>query len=392
MLVLAVFMLLCGLSSTLFYLVLPLSRASASDLASNAIFGSSAGLGILFGAVLVWQGINLVSGHASRTAARAFPPLIFFIVAFAVTLPLGLASLQVKSFANYLFPPWYFFAAVIPALGILAYAAHRLGKASGFRALVTAFTWGALGATSIAVVLELVTAFVLVLIAVLVAGVLSGDQNFFQQLQSNLTRMRGSFDLNSATSLFANPMVVLGALIYFAGIIPLVEETLKTLIVAFVDPRRTQRQDAVLWGIAAGAGFAIIENIFNGSAVLSLWAMTVLTRVGATSMHIANGVTMGRGWYAARVERRWRKLFIAFLTSVLFHALWNALAILLSGSALYLTGSSTATTVPANLLVLAIATALIILTVLSWVWIVYSVRSVREPLPPKNLTEGDVLT
>ncbi len=391
MLVLAVFMLLCGFASTLLYLLMPLSRASASDLASNAIFGSSAGVGILFGAVLVWQGINLVSGHTSRTAARAFPPLIFFIVAFLITIPLGLASLEFKSFANYLFPPWYFFAAVIPALTILAYAAHRLGKTSGFRALFTSFTWGALGATSIAVVLELSTAFVLVFIAILGAGLISGDPSFFQQLQSNLTRMRGTFDPSATTDLFANPITIVGTLLYFAGIIPLIEETLKTLVVAFIDPRRTRRQDAILWGIAAGAGFAVIENIFNGSAVLSLWAMIVLTRVGATSMHIANGVTMGRGWYAVRVERRWSKLFIAFLTSVSFHALWNALAITLSGSALYLTSSSTATLSPANLLILAIASVLIILTGMAWVWIVYSVRSVREPLPAKNLTEGDVL-
>lgn len=391
MLVLAVMLLLCGLVSALLYAVLPLSQSSASDLTSSAIFGSSAGLGILFGMILVWQGINLVSGHASRTAARAFPPLIFFIIVFAVTIPLGLATQQAKSFANYLFPPWYFFAAVIPALTILAYAAHRLGKTSGVRALVTSFTWGALGATSVAVVVELVTAFVFVFVAILLVALISGDPNFLQELQSNLTKMRGTFDPSTATSLFANPVAIIGALAYFAGIIPIVEETLKTLIVAFIDPKRTHRQDAVLWGIAAGAGFAIIENIFNGSAVLSLWAITVLTRVGATSMHIANGVMMGRGWYAARVERRWSRLFIAFLTSVFFHALWNALAITLSGSALFLTGSSTATNSPATLLVVAIASVLIILTLMAWVWIVYSVRSVREPLPAKNLTEGDVL-
>ena len=115
MLALAALMLLCGLVSSLLYAVMPLSQSGASDLTTSAIFGSSAGLGILFGMVLVWQGINLLTGHTSRTAARAFPPLIFFIIAFIVTIPLGLATQQVASFANYLFPPWYFFAAVIPA-------------------------------------------------------------------------------------------------------------------------------------------------------------------------------------------------------------------------------------------------------------------------------------
>ena len=392
MLVLAVMMLLCGLVSSLLYAILPLSRSSASDLTTSAMVGSSAGLGILFGMILIWQGINLVTGHGSRTAARAFPPLIFFVVAFVVTIALGLATQQIKSFANYLFPPWYFFAAVIPALTILAYAAHRLGKTSGVRALITSFTWGALGATAIAAVVELLTAFILVLGAILLVALVSGNPNFLQELQSNLTRMRGSLDPETATNLFANPATVIGTLIYLAGVVPLIEETLKTLVIAFIDPKRTQRQDAVLWGIAAGAGFAIVENIFNGSAVLSLWAMVVLTRVGATSMHIANGVTMGRGWYAARVERRWSRLVIAFVTSVFFHGLWNGLAIIMSVSAMNITSSATISISPATLLVVALATALIILTLMAWTWIVYSVRSVHEPLPAKNLTEGEILT
>jgi RsiW-degrading membrane proteinase PrsW (M82 family) len=200
--------------------------------------------------------------------------------------------------------------------------------------------------------------------------------------------MRGDLDLSTAITLFSNPMVAIGALIYFAGIVPLIEEILKTLVVAFIDPQRTKLQDAVLWGIGAGVGFAIIENTFNTSAVLSLWIMTVVTRLGATIMHVANGVTMGRGWYAARVERRGSKLFIAFLVSVFFHALWNGSVIILAATALSVSADPSLAT---GLVMLALGMVLIVLTVLGGVWIVYSIQSVREPTPLKNLAKGDVL-
>ena len=175
-------------------------------------------------------------------------------------------------------------------------------------------------------------------------------------------------------------------LLYVAVLVPFVEEGLKTLVVAFIDPRRTRLADALLWGMSAGAGFALFENLFNTSAALSLWTMTVILRIGATIMHVANGATMGRGWYAARVERRWSRLFITYIVCVFFHAAWNAAALLLSTSAtFYLDNQSAplATSLPAASLMIALFVVLFVLASLGLVWIVYSVRSAQSLLQPQ---------
>lgn len=393
---LAASILLCGMCAALFYLISPLTSAAArNDLASNTFWGSAAGLGVLFGAALTWQGVNLLRGRESRSPEQIFPPTFVFIAAFLVVIPLGLIAQNIPIVTAYVFPPWHFLAAVIPPLGVLAFAARQLGATSGLRALLTALTWGTFGATPLAIVLELASGALLLIAATVVIALSPDSQKLLEQMQAMLSRTRGMLDLQSAIGLLTNPAVGIGILVYFAGIVPIIEEVLKTLVLAFVDPKRAKLQDMVLWGIAAGAGFAIIENNFNTTSVLSLWVLVLFTRLGATTMHVANGVTMGRGWYAARVEGRWSKLFSSFLTCVFFHALWNGLAISLSASALYLSSNPQAgllRTAPAGVLMFSIATILIVLAVLGAVWIVYSVRQVREPAQTQNLLKGEILS
>ncbi len=98
------------------------------------------------------------------------------------------------------------------------------------------------------------------------------------------------------------------------------------------------------------------------------------------AVHVTNGVTMGRGWYAARVERRWDRLVIALVVSVLVHAAWNVAAISQSGVGLVLLSRPRTTIesmLPGGLLIGALAVVLIVLTTGGLTWIAHSVRSVR---------------
>jgi hypothetical protein len=137
----------------------------------------------------------------------------------------------------------------------------------------------------------------------------------------------------------------------------------------------------VLWGIAAGAGFGALENLFNATGLLSAWAFGMFLRVGATTMHVANGALMGRGWYAARVEKKWGRLGIAYGASVLFHMLWNGAVILLSQRAAgfdFNPGIAVEKLLAQGALVLALAGGIVILSILGLVWIVYAVRSAKQ--------------
>ncbi len=400
MLVLAAFLLMCGVCSALFYIVLPfMSSARDGAVDTNIALGALAGLGALLGGLFLWQSVVTLWRRDSINAARAFPPVLVFIALFFVAVALGLAALALQSLARgsaaatvvaFVFPPWHFLAASIPPIALLAYAAHRLGATSGLRALLVAFGWGALGATTAAIVAEVLIAIGFVVITAVAISLAPNSQAFIDQLKTQLELARRTQDFSAIEQWMNDPQVLVGILIYAAILVPLVEEALKALVVAFVDPRRTRLADALLWGMAAGAGFGFFENLFNTSATLTVWAMVAFLRVGATIMHVANGATMGRGWYAARVERRWSRLFIAYIVSVFFHAAWNAIALVLSSSAVYLLSQQNApltTTLPAISLMLALLTGLVSLAALGLVWIVRSVRSAQTDLQSLERSE-----
>lgn len=374
LLVVAAMLMLCGLCSAALYVITPFTaRDSASALQSNVILGSSAGFGFVLGAILLWQGVSLLRGGRSPQAARAFPPVAAWLLAFVGAILLGVAALTFQSVAVFAFPPWHFLAASLFPLALLAYAARRLGRSSGLRALIVSFSWGALAATTLALLLELFIALLMIAVIGLVITLLPNREVTIGELQRQLLRLQQTGDLSGFENLLSSPWVAAGVLVYFAVIVPPVEEALKALVVAFIDPERTQRSDALLWGMAAGAGFAVLENVFNASVELSVWAFLILMRVGAAIVHVANGANMGRGWYAARIEGRWSRLFLAYAVSVLFHAAWNATAIILSNSAVRNVPGS-AIPIESTLISILLLLVLLGLGLGGLAWIVYSVR------------------
>jgi RsiW-degrading membrane proteinase PrsW (M82 family) len=390
----AALLLACGMCSVLFYLILPLTNQTRTNaIETNVGLGALAGMGILFGAVLLWQGVGTLTERGMIQAARVFPRGLVFVVLFLLAVALGAGALWLQSLAKsaqsttivaLVFPPWHVIAASIPPLAFLAYAARRLGAASGLRALLVSVSWGALGATLLAIIAELLIAVVFFIVAAIAISLAPNSQSIIQQLQSQIALARAGNNYAELSRWMNDPAVLGVILLYAAVLVPFIEEALKTLVVAFVDPRRTRLADALLWGMSAGAGFALFENLFNTSAVLSLWTLTIILRIGATIMHVANGATMGRGWYSARVERRWSRLFIAYIVCVFFHAAWNAVALLLSTSAAFYLDRASApvgTALPAASLTVALFVVLLVLASLGWVWIVYSVRSAPSSLP-----------
>ena len=376
--VLALFLLSCGFCSTIFYGVLPFS-SDTEVVQTNTIFGALAGFGILFGAACLWQGIATVRGRAPPMVTRVFPRSAFFFIAFFGAIALGMSTLALgasgigKSIAAYVFPFWHFIAAAAPAFALIAYAARRIGNVSSVRGVMLAFGWGALGATMLSLILEVVVAVTLVVVAVVVISLAPGGAATLEQLRVELQRAQSRNDLASLTRWVTHPGVIAGALFYLAVIVPLAEETFKTLALGLI-AKQARWNDVLLWGLSAGAGFAVMENLFNASPVLSAWGIVIVMRAGTTIMHMANGAWMARGWHAARVERRWGKLIQAYSISVLNHAAWNAAALVLSGSVIFFTERQT----PLVVLMAALGVVLFTLASLGWVSIVYAVRRAQS--------------
>jgi hypothetical protein len=380
---LAVLFASCGACAGLFYLVTPIVSRRAENISDHVLLGSVALLGGGFGVLTLWQGINLMRGRPSRPAATVFPPTIVFIVLFALALTIGTATLAFQTLAAWLFPVWHFIAASCIPLIFLAYAAHRLGKTSDFRALFAALSWGALGVTPIVLVIELAIGAVCILLIAIALLFNPEARAILDQMDTRMLLERDPTNLARVIQILVNPVVIAIVLLYFAVLVPVIEETFKTLIIAFGDPTRLTLAGAMLWGVGASAGFALIENIFNTGTLQIVWALAILMRVGATTMHIINGILMGRGWYAARVERRWRQLGIAFVISVLGHGLWNAITIALGTSVAWATRTRSldvADLQPIGWFIGALSIGLMVLAFSGMAWFVSAVRAVREPV------------
>jgi hypothetical protein len=137
-------------------------------------------------------------------------------------------------------------------------------------------------------------------------------------------------DPSSLLPLARSPVVVAVLVFAIALIVPLVEEAVKTVGVGLRMYRQPSLPEALLWGVACGAGFALVEGLLNTSAGLDAWAAVVLMRVGATLLHCFTGALMGVAWYLL-VRRRevWRALGL-FVASVMVHGLWNLLSLSMS--------------------------------------------------------------
>ena len=105
---------------------------------------------------------------------------------------------------------------------------------------------------------------------------------------------------------------------------PLTEELAKAAGAAVARP--ASRREAFLFGVAAGVGFAIVENILYaslGSAFGGPWPAIALSRSMGAAVHpLACGLVMV-GWWEWRSDRRPATLVRGYLSGVGIHALWN---------------------------------------------------------------------
>ncbi len=116
-----------------------------------------------------------------------------------------------------------------------------------------------------------------------------------------------------------------------ALVAPLAEETLKPLGALLRRPR--SRHEAFLFGAAAGAGFAAVENLLYASAGVAFagvgWLPVALIRSTGAGLHLFGASLISLAWY----ERRTRPdtplvgLGAAWSTAIGAHALWNGLIV-----------------------------------------------------------------
>ena len=166
-------LLMIGLLAGLFYLGLPVVSPDVNyDLLQiNTVAVGALAVSGIAGALLAWIGWRRYTGVSSRIAQLPGP--WWFVLLFILALGLGEVVLGTRV-APWIFPPLHVLASVAPPLFFLTLAA-RLIRPSGVtvqrRDLALQVAGGAVFATGLALVIEVISVVLLVLAAALVRGI-----------------------------------------------------------------------------------------------------------------------------------------------------------------------------------------------------------------------------
>ncbi len=342
-----IFLTLTGLLAGLGYLIVPTRSPGSETLVTSTLLAVVAALGLGLGVALARQGAGALAGRPERPVD--LPRGVFLLMFFILALVFGPAALKLTQLALWIFPIFYLAAIALPVLLVVGFVWRRTREATE-RQFVVQLTYGALVATTLAALLELL-GFVSVAVVVL-AGVslLPDGATWVQQLLDLLQTPAALQDTERVRAVFLTPPVLLtgGLLVVVLG--PMIEEAVKSLSVPLLHSRLVTRAQAFAWGIAAGAGFALTEGLFNSimavpvwqaapgfpgtggaaqllGAGLASWDQGILLRAGASLLHTLTGGLMGLGWYSLLREDRYWPLPGAYVLSVGLHAWWNALVL-----------------------------------------------------------------
>ena len=125
-------------------------------------------------------------------------------------------------------------------------------------------------------------------------------------------------------------------LILVSVIAPFVEELLKPIGLIFIMKRLKTPYEGVLYGVACGMGFAIIENMLYELFILlwygsDAWTLNAFVRgIGSTVLHAVGPAAIG---FAIAYSRQMEKsmtmpLIYAYIFGFVMHGAWNGFATL----------------------------------------------------------------
>ncbi len=259
-----------------------------------------------------------------------------------LSVAMGQVVLSRGLLPSFTFPLLHIGATVLPPVIIVALvargleAAPRTGEAAeqspghphaSWRDIVLQISSGAFLATSLVFVLEAIALLGVAIVLLAGVAVQPDGPDLLQQLAKYLQDPTWTQDSTTLALALMSPVVLAAAFLFVSGLIPLIEEAIKAIGVGLMIYRQPSLAQAFLWGLAGGAGFAMVEGLFNTANSLDAWAPVILLRMGATLLHCFTGALMGLAWYSVLVRRRWQHGLGLYVASVAIHGLWNALSV-----------------------------------------------------------------
>ena len=227
--------------------------------------------------------------------------MLFF--GFITSLALGIAVLGERGPFIYLFPIAFIVAFSFPGLIWVSYIYSRtINSPEPQRLILIALAWG--------------------MFCTLPASLINDTGARLIEVDQNALLGKGGF---------GRPELILVSVIA-----PVVEELLKPIGLLFVMNRLKTPYEGVLYGVACGMGFAMIENLLYELFVFmwygsEAWTVNAFVRgIGSTVLHAVGPASIGYAIaYCNQMEKSMRYyITVSYLFGVVIHGLWNGFATL----------------------------------------------------------------
>lgn len=313
--------------------------ASLQEFGSTLLMAS----GLLFSAVLVFfsaahafsrltdRPIKFPGGRLLRAPKPGLLMLIFPVLVIA-----GFIISRIDVLAWLLLPPIHIVVVGTPIYWLISMAIQKLPKFSPQRRWGT-FASGLVLGPLLIMVFEFGALFLIVIGLGMIMAYRPDQMDYLISLADRIQRAPQT--LENLTRIIApflsRPSVIFMLLAFTAVIVPLIEEALKPIGVWLLAGQRISPMEGFIAGCLSGSAYALFENL-SFISNLDGWATLVIVRIGTSIMHIATSGLMGWGLALAWKRGQYLKLGLAYVTAVLFHGLWNGLAVLTAVAAITL--------------------------------------------------------
>jgi len=224
-------------------------------------------------------------------------------------------------------PFLHFFSIALPVYFVIRIAVNRISLGSSQRA------WGVFGVgMTIGPLLAIMAEVMVIAVGILVVAVYLGfNPEKMLEIERLVKQVQQAPDLDSLIyqvgPLLKNPLTLFVGLTFLSFLVPILEETAKSLGVWFVADRIRFPAQGFALGVLSGAGFALAESLSASLTADNSWALTLSMRAISGSMHMLASGLLGWGIAYARLEKRYLRLIGMILLAMLLHSAWNAGAV-----------------------------------------------------------------
>ncbi len=320
---------------------------------------------------LCWS-VRALLGKETPQPERPHRRWAWIALPFPLSLALGAAARESEVLSAVVGPVAQVTAASVP-VGMVVLLARRIGPPTQPRRVWGQFLLGLWLVPTAAIGLELALLLPVAAVALVALSLTPEGKTLLEALVNPMLSPETNAD--QIANLAGTPWMIALTLFYVALLVPLVEESLKTMGVwPLLFGARPSTGEGFLSGVLTGAGFALAEALFMPQPG-PLWLAGILMRVAGTVVHsFTGGLSCWGAVESLHVLSPW-PFVRRFAAAVFLHGAWNAAIVLIWATTLAFEADIPAVSYSlANSLTLSSSLALALLMVVAAIGLPWAAR------------------